>query len=79
MNGVNERDIMRQTGQKNREPVSASKKESPKSSRATRRPVSDFRRVCRLTANLSQEFLLDAAKRLDGVLSLAPATDEEVA
>jgi hypothetical protein len=28
-------------------------------------------------ANLSQTFLLDAAKRLDGVLSLAPAPDED--
>lgn len=33
-------------------------------------------RMTSVYANLSQTFLLDAAKRLDGVLSLAPATDE---
>jgi integrase len=30
-------------------------------------------------AHLSQSFLLDASKRIDGVLSLAPAADEEIA
>jgi len=34
-------------------------------------------RMTDVYANLSQTFLLDAAKRLDGVLSLAPAPDEE--
>ena len=36
-------------------------------------------RMTDVYANLSQEFLLDAAKRIDGVLSLAPATDEQMA
>lgn len=36
-------------------------------------------RMTDVYANLSQTFLLDAAKRLDGVLSLAPATDKEMA
>jgi integrase len=34
-------------------------------------------RMTDVYANLSQTFLLDAAKRLDGVLSLAPAPDED--